>query len=87
MAKLPFPPFTADSIRDISEQISQLLPNEPAREELHSNVQLILQQTLSRLDLVSRQEFDAQTAVLGKTRTKLEQLELEIERLNNKHGL
>jgi BMFP domain-containing protein YqiC len=48
-------------------QISALLP----RRELH----LALQSALGRLDLVTREEFDAQQAVLARTREKLEQLE------------
>ncbi|ARU30073.1 hypothetical protein CBR65_12810 [Cellvibrio sp. PSBB006] len=48
-------------------QISALLP----KRELH----LALQSALSRLDLVTREEFDAQQAVLARTREKLEQLE------------
>ena len=48
-------------------QISALLP----KRELH----LALQSALSRRDLVTREEFDAQQAVLARTREKLEQLE------------
>lgn len=48
-------------------QISALLP----KREFH----LALQSALSRLDLVTREEFDAQQAVLARTREKLEQLE------------
>jgi ubiquinone biosynthesis accessory factor UbiK len=48
-------------------QISALLP----KRELH----LALQSALGRLDLVTREEFDAQQAVLARTREKLEQLE------------
>lgn len=48
-------------------QISALLP----KRELH----LALQSALSRLDLVTREEFDAQQAVLARTREKLKQLE------------
>ncbi len=48
-------------------QISALLP----KRELH----LALQSALGRLDLVTREEFDAQQAVLARTRKKLEQLE------------
>ena len=48
-------------------QISALLP----KRELH----LAPQSALSRLDLVTREEFDAQQAVLARTREKLEQLE------------
>jgi BMFP domain-containing protein YqiC len=35
----------------------------------------VLQSSFARLDLVTREEFDAQAAVLGRTREKVEQLE------------
>jgi len=46
-------------------------------------LQIVLQSTLAKLNLVTREEFDAQAAVLQKTRLKLEALEMrcaEIER-------
>ena len=57
-------------------QISALLP----KRELH----LALQSALSRLDLVTREEFDAQQAVLARTREKLEQLEETLANLEAK---
>lgn len=39
-------------------------------------LQITLQATLAKLNLVTREEFDAQTAVLQRTRQKLEALEL-----------
>lgn len=51
----------------------QLLP----KRELH----IALQAALARIDLVTREEFDAQTAVLQRTRQKLETLERELMRL------
>lgn len=81
MAKLPFPPFNTELFSDLSEQISQLLPGEKSREEIQRSVQLLVQSAISRLDLVTREEFDAQTAVLLKTRAKLEELEKIVEQL------
>ena len=57
-------------------QISALLP----KRELH----LALQSALSRLDLVTREEFDAQQAVLARTREKVEQLEETLANLEAK---
>jgi BMFP domain-containing protein YqiC len=51
----------------------QLLP----KRELH----IALQAALARLDVVTREEFDAQSAVLLRTRQKLEALEQELARL------
>ncbi len=47
------------------------------KRELH----LALQAALARLDLVTREEFDAQAAVLARTRQKLEELEQKLAQL------
>ena len=57
-------------------QTDQLIP----KRELH----LMLQSALARLDLVTREEFDAQTAVLQRTRQKLEALEQALAELESK---
>lgn len=71
-------------IRNLAEklmdEIHQHLPNGeqliPKRE-----IHVALQAALARLDLVTREEFDAQAAVLQRTRQKLEQLEQQLETL------
>ncbi len=55
----------------------QALPTEEAEKILHS----LLQSALARLDLVSRQEFDAQCQVLARTRSKLELAEKQLDAL------
>lgn len=82
MARLPFPPFKPELLADIAEQAGRLLPGEKSRDELQRSVQLLLQGALARLDLVTREEFDAQVAVLQKTRQRVEQLEKELEALS-----
>lgn len=49
-----------------------------------SEIKALLQSMLSKLNLVSREEFDAQQAVLLRTRTKLEQLEKQLAELQAK---
>lgn len=63
-------------IHQLFEQIQPLLP----KEEFISKQELkrILESVASRLDLVTRDQFDAQTAVLLRTREKLEQLEAKL---------
>lgn len=67
----------------ISQELQQALPLLsgliPKRE-----LQTSLQAVLGRLDLVTREEFDAQTAVLARTRTKLEALELRCTEMEQK---
>lgn len=55
----------------------QALPTEEAEKILHA----LLQSALARLDLVSRQEFDAQCQVLARTREKLDATEKQLEAL------
>lgn len=81
MARIPFPPFKPERLAELAEQASKLLPGEKSREELQRSLQLIMQNALSKLDLVTREEFDAQTAVLQKTRAKLETLEKTLDQL------
>ena len=68
------------SIESLAEKIGALLPADVGvlREEFRSNVQAMLEATLSRMDLVTREEFDAQAALLRRTREKLDALEREI---------
>ncbi len=68
----------------ISEQIGQLF--EQAREsaaepEIQQQVNALLQGAFRRMDLVTRDEFDAQSAVLARSRAKLEELQIQIDRL------
>ena len=51
------------------------------REDLQRNFRALLQGGLARLDLVTRQEFDVQAAVLRRTREKLEALERRLAAL------
>ena len=49
------------------------------RGELEQNFRSVLQAGLNRLDLVTREEFEVQEAVLARTREKLEALEKRLE--------
>ncbi len=69
-----------DLAQRLLEELHTQLPNAERlipKRELH----LALQAALARLNLVTREEFDAQTAVLLRTRQKLEALEQELTRL------
>ncbi|NRB38387.1 MAG: accessory factor UbiK family protein [Pseudomonadales bacterium] len=79
--KSPFSILNAETLQSIAEKTSQLLPNESTREEMQRTIQLLVQNALARLDLVTREEFDAQAAVLQKTRSKVEALEVQLQAL------
>lgn len=78
----------ADFIERLGAQIASVIPAPlvEAREELHRNIGAVLQQAFSRMDLVSREEFDTQAEVLARTRAKLEQLEQTVRELESLSG-
>jgi len=69
-----------DLAQRLFQELQERLPNQEQllpKQEIH----LALQAALAKLDLVTREEFDAQTAVLARTRQRLEQLEVTLEQL------
>jgi len=48
------------------------------QKDLESNFRAVLRASLTKLDLVSRDEFDAQMRVLERTRARLEELERRV---------
>jgi len=70
-------------IDDLARRLSSLVPPglREGREELQENFKSVLQAGLARLDLVTREEFDVQQAVLLRTREKLEALQAQVVRL------
>ena len=56
--------------------------DDPVFEQIDRNAKNLLQSALTRLDVVSREEFDAQAAVLKRTRERLEALEAKIAALD-----
>ncbi|HTS54784.1 MAG TPA: accessory factor UbiK family protein [Burkholderiales bacterium] len=76
---------TKSMFEDLSARLSELIANSPAR-DLEKNARALLSGFLSRLDLVTREEFDVQTEVLRGTRAKLEQLEAKVAELENQQA-
>jgi len=70
---------------DLQNKISQAIENSPAK-DIEKNVKSMMTQGFSKLDLVTREEFDIQTQVLAKTRAKLEALETRLAALEAKAG-
>ncbi len=63
-----------------------LRPSDEARDELQQNFKSVLQAGLGKLELVTREEFDVQRAVLARTREKLEALERQLADLAGSAG-
>lgn len=64
-------------IDDLARRLAAAVPEglSALKRDLETNFRSVLQAGLTRLDLVSRTEFDVQAGVLKRTREKLEQLE------------
>lgn len=54
------------------------------KQDTEKNFRAILQGTFSKLNLVTREEFDVQSAVLTRTRAKLQELEEQITQLETR---
>ncbi len=52
--------------------------------EVEHNLRAVLSEAISRLDLISREEFDAQQRVLTRTRERVEALEQEVAELERR---
>ncbi|WJF90005.1 accessory factor UbiK family protein [Paraburkholderia bonniea] len=75
-----------DVFNDLQAKVSDLLKNSPVK-DVERNVKAVLSQGFSKLDLVTREEFDTQTQVLVRTRTRLEELERRVAELEQKMPL
>ena len=69
---------------ELARRLSSLVPPglREGREELQQNFKSVLQTGLGKLDLVTREEFDVQRAVLARTREKLEAIERSLAALS-----
>jgi len=65
---------------DVAKRFNESLPPGVRlwKEDVDKNVRAMLDGMLDKMDLVTREEFDIQKAVLAKTRSKLEQLEQQV---------
>lgn len=77
------------TLEDLSQKLGAMLPPSlgEAREDLTRNFRSALQAGLTRLDLVTREEFEVQRLVLRRTREKLEALELRLAELEKTGAL
>jgi BMFP domain-containing protein YqiC len=75
--------MTDDSVESLASKLAEAVPEglRSMREDLESNFRAVLRSSLSKLDLVTREEFEVQEAVLAKTRDKLEALEARLKEL------
>ena len=65
---------------DLQSKISQVIENSPMK-DVEKNVKAMMTHGFSKLDLVTREEFDIQAQVLARTRAKLEAVEARVAEL------
>ena len=58
--------------------------HEPTKQDMEKNMRAILESSFQKMNLVSREEFDVQTALLAKTQQRLNELEQQIKQLEDK---
>jgi len=70
-------------IDELSRKLSESLPPgiTQLRDETNEQFRLVLRRAFERMNLVTREEFDTQSAVLARTREKLESLQKQIQEL------
>ena len=76
----------SQSINDIADKLSQALPDsfKTLKGDIDNNLKAVLESSLRQMNLVSREEFDVQTALLERTQLKLQQLEQQIADLEKR---
>ena len=77
--------FDPRLIDDLARRLAGAVPESvlALRRDLEQNFKGVLQARLAELDLVNREEFDVQAAVLRRTREKLEALERRLAELEH----
>jgi ubiquinone biosynthesis accessory factor UbiK len=73
--KPPPPPW------EVLQQVGDLVGGSGIKGEMDKSIRSLAQGAMSRLDIVSREEFDAQSEVLQRTRERVVELEAELEEM------
>ena len=77
----------ANKIEDITQRILDAMPNgvssgvKAVKQDLEKNLRAAVSSTFSKMELVTREEFDIQRDVLARTRAKLDALEAKVSEL------
>ena len=70
-------------LSELQTKISEVLQQSPAK-DIEKNMKAMLNQSFSKLDLLTREEFDIQSEVLQRTRARLEALEARVAELESR---
>ena len=74
-----------ESLNRLARRLAEAIPKnvKTAGEDIERNFRSVLSSGLGKMNLVSREEFDIQAAVLRRTREKLEALEAKLAELEH----
>ncbi|MEY4466972.1 MAG: hypothetical protein RIR21_765 [Pseudomonadota bacterium] len=70
-------------LSELQTKISEVLQQSPAK-DIEKNMKAMLNQGFSKLDLLTREEFEIQSEVLQRTRARLEALEARVAELESR---
>ena len=70
-------------MEDFQKNISELIAKSPAA-DIERNVRSMMTQAFTRMDLVTREEFDVQADMLARARTKVDQLSEQLRQLQSR---
>jgi len=74
-------PNSTNPLDEMMKKFSELMPENMrnAQEDIEKNMRSVLENGLQKMNLVTREEFDIQTAVLQRTREKVDALEQHVK--------
>ena len=75
--------FNSQVLNDLSNKINDLIKSSPLA-DVEKNINALIQGAFTKMELVSRDEFDVQAEVLRSTREKLVLLEKKLAELEEK---
>jgi BMFP domain-containing protein YqiC len=78
--------MNSSGLDDLARRLAESVPESVRAfgRDLEGNFKAVLQAQLSKLDLVSRQEFDVQAAILARTQAQLATMEARLKDLEAK---
>ena len=69
-----------ENLSEISNKIREIVKDSPLP-DIEKNIDALLKGMFTKMELVTREEFDVQTEVLKRTRQKLEELEKKLSEI------
>jgi hypothetical protein len=78
--------LNAKVLDDLSAKVSEAMKKSPAK-DIEKNARALLTQGFTKLDLITREEFDVQAQILARTREQLSALEARIAELESRRDM